>query len=94
MTDDRWQRVKALFQAAVERPASEREAFLASAAGDDDALRREVESLLASDAARLEFDRLPLLACRLADAAGVADRPAHRLHRSPRAASGRTKSSL
>jgi Tol biopolymer transport system component len=51
MTDDRWQRVKALFQAAVERPAAERDAFLASAAGGDDALRREVESLLDSDAA-------------------------------------------
>jgi Tol biopolymer transport system component len=49
VTDDRWQRVKALFQAAVERPAGERDAFLASAAGGDDALRREVESLLASD---------------------------------------------
>ena len=48
-TDDRWQRVKALFQQAVERPAAERDAFLASATGDDAALRREVESLLASD---------------------------------------------
>ena len=35
MTDDRWQRVKALFQATVERPVGERDAFLASAAGDD-----------------------------------------------------------
>ena len=51
MTADHWQRVKALFQAAVERPETERDAFLASAAGGDDALRREVESLLASDAA-------------------------------------------
>ena len=51
MTDDRWQRVKTLFQAAVERPDAERDAFLTSAAGGDDDLRREVESLLASDAA-------------------------------------------
>jgi serine/threonine protein kinase len=50
MTDNRWQRVKALFQAAVERPAGERTAFLAAASGDDDELRREVESLLAADA--------------------------------------------
>src|SRR6266850_1180566 len=50
VTNERWQRVKALFQAAVERPAAERDAFLAAATGDDDALRREVESLLASDA--------------------------------------------
>ena len=49
MTDERWPRVKALFQAAVERPTDERDAFLAAATGDDDALRREVESLLTSD---------------------------------------------
>ena len=36
MTDERWPRVKALFQAAVERPADERDAFLAAATGDDD----------------------------------------------------------
>ena len=45
MTDERWLRVKALFQAAVERPLNERDAFLAAATGDDAALRREVESL-------------------------------------------------
>jgi eukaryotic-like serine/threonine-protein kinase len=50
--------VKALFQAAVERPAAERDAFLVAATGDDDALRREVESLLASDAGGSLDDRL------------------------------------
>ena len=49
MTDERWPHVKALFQAAVERPAGERDAFLRAATGDDTALRREVESLLAAD---------------------------------------------
>ena len=44
MTDERWPRVKALFQAAVERPTEERDAFLAAATGDDAALRPEVES--------------------------------------------------
>ena len=63
MTDERWQRVKALFQAAVERPAGERGAFLAAATGDDEALRAEVESLLASDAGEVGFlDRFPLAA--------------------------------
>jgi len=63
MTDERWRRVKALFQAAVERPAGERTAFLANAAGDDDELRREVESLLASDASDTGvLDRLPIAA--------------------------------
>ena len=61
MTDERWPRVKALFQAAVERPAEERDAFLAAATGDDAALRREVESLLASDTSDVSFlDRLPV----------------------------------
>ena len=61
MTDERWPRVKALFQAAVERPTEERDAFLAALTGDDDALRREVESLLTSDASDVSFlDRLPV----------------------------------
>ena len=58
MTDERWPSVKALFQAAMERPAGERDAFLAAAAEGDDALRREVESLLAWDTA----DDTPALA--------------------------------
>jgi hypothetical protein len=61
VSDQRWQRIKALFQEAVERPPAERTAFVASAAGNDDELRREVEALLASDAAdRGVLDRLPL----------------------------------
>ena len=61
MTDERWPRVKALFQAAVERPPAERDAFLAAATGDDDALRREVASLLTSDTSNVSFlDRLPV----------------------------------
>jgi serine/threonine protein kinase/Tol biopolymer transport system component len=63
VTDERWARVKALFQAAVERPAAERNAFLAAATTGDDELRREVESLLASDTGDVSFlDRLPLAA--------------------------------
>jgi serine/threonine-protein kinase len=68
VTDQRWPRVKALFQEAVERPANERDAFLAGATGEDEALRREVESLLASDAAELDFlDRLPVASRSLLD---------------------------
>jgi serine/threonine-protein kinase len=52
MRDERWLSVKALFEAAVDRPAEERDAFLAAATGDDAALRHEVESLLASDGRR------------------------------------------
>ena len=61
MTDERWRRVKALFQAAVEQPIEQRGAFLAAEAGDDETLRREVESLLTSDASGVSFlDRLPV----------------------------------
>jgi serine/threonine protein kinase/Tol biopolymer transport system component len=60
VTDERWPRVKALFQAAVEQPAEERDAFLAAATGNDAALRREVESLLTSDTSGVSFlDQLP-----------------------------------
>jgi eukaryotic-like serine/threonine-protein kinase len=46
--DERWQRVKTVLGAALERPAEAREAFLREACGEDDGLRREVESLLAA----------------------------------------------
>ena len=60
VTDERWQRAKALFQAAIGRPSGERAAFVAAAAGDDDDLRREVEALLASAAVSSGLERLPL----------------------------------
>ena len=60
MTDSSWPRVKALFQAAVERPIEDRHAFLVAETADDEALRREVESLLTSDALEGSFlDGLP-----------------------------------
>lgn len=52
----RWQRVKELFQAAVERPPAERATFVATAAADDDELRRDVESLLAADVQTLNLE--------------------------------------
>jgi serine/threonine protein kinase len=54
MTSERWQRVKLLFQAAVERPADERATFLGHAAEDDD-VRREVESLLAAETVAVDL---------------------------------------
>jgi hypothetical protein len=45
---ERWQRLRELFEAAVERDASERTAFLDKACRDDQSLRREVETLLDS----------------------------------------------
>jgi serine/threonine-protein kinase len=50
MTDDRWLRVRRLFEAAVEQPPAERSAFVLAAADGDDTLRGEVRALLAADA--------------------------------------------
>jgi hypothetical protein len=48
MTAERWQQVKEIFQSALDRAPGERSAFLTSACGGDEALRKEVESLIAS----------------------------------------------
>ncbi|MEO6727197.1 MAG: serine/threonine-protein kinase [Blastocatellia bacterium] len=47
MTPERYQRIKQIFQAAVDRPPTERPAWLEEACVNDAELRREVESLLA-----------------------------------------------
>ena len=46
MTPERWKRVEELFHAARTRSPGERVALLAASCGDDEALRRDVESLL------------------------------------------------
>src|SRR5262245_41320878 len=48
LTSERWRRLKQIFQAAVETPASGRDAYLADACADDHALRAEIESLIAA----------------------------------------------
>ncbi|MFN2454344.1 MAG: protein kinase [Pyrinomonadaceae bacterium] len=48
MRPERWQQVSQLFQSALEREPRERTLYLRGACGDDDALRRQVESLLAA----------------------------------------------
>jgi serine/threonine-protein kinase len=48
LTSERWLRVKEIFQAAVEIPATEREAYLRDASEGDPSLLTEVESLLAA----------------------------------------------
>jgi Tol biopolymer transport system component/tRNA A-37 threonylcarbamoyl transferase component Bud32 len=49
MTPERYQQIARLYHAALELTAAERAAFLSTACGGDDELRREVETLLASD---------------------------------------------
>jgi serine/threonine-protein kinase len=46
MTPERWQDVERLFHAALERPPGERAVFLRAACAGDEALQREVQTLL------------------------------------------------
>ncbi len=48
MQPQEWQRIKEVLAAALDRPAGERAEFLDEACGTDDALRREVDSLLSA----------------------------------------------
>ena len=50
MTPERWRRIEQLFNSAREVAAADREAFLAAACGEDEAMRRDVASLLAESA--------------------------------------------
>ena len=49
MTPERWRRVGALFQSALDEDPARRADFLAAACGSDAELKREVEALLAAD---------------------------------------------
>jgi hypothetical protein len=53
--DRRPDRISDLYHAALKHPPAERSAFLAAACGGDEALREEVESLLAYEPASSEF---------------------------------------
>src|ERR1700736_2109076 len=46
MDPERWKQVDDLFQAVLERPPEQRDAFLRHACGDDHALERETRALL------------------------------------------------
>ncbi len=60
MLPERWKRIEAVFQAAVELPLPERKPFLKAECGSDDELRLEIERLLASDEAAEEFIESPV----------------------------------
>src|SRR5215471_12689235 len=48
MTPERWQKVKQIFQAAIEREPAQRSAYLSAVCAGEDSLRQEVESLIAA----------------------------------------------
>ena len=62
MTAEQWQKVKELFQSALDRPPEEREAFLVEVCKGDDRLLREVSSLLRFDARADGFIEAPATA--------------------------------
>lgn len=55
MNPELWRRVKELFQQALERPSGERATFVDVAAADDERLRQEVHTLLASHVSATDF---------------------------------------
>jgi eukaryotic-like serine/threonine-protein kinase len=59
MTSERWKQIDALFEAALERDLEERAPFLDHACAGDDALRKQVESLLDSEAQSRDFIERP-----------------------------------
>ena len=64
MTPERWRRVEALYHAALARDARDRALFLEDVCAGDDALRRDVESLLAQPASAEPFSGNQPWSCR------------------------------
>src|SRR5438094_8482951 len=73
ITPDKWQRAKALFDAVLQRPLSERASFLASICSEDD-LRQQVEQLLLNHEQAGSFLSKPILVHRNQSCAGKSDR--------------------
>ena len=61
MKSERWREIEQIYHAALERKPSQRATFLNEACGGDEALRREVESLLTQEGATGSFLEAPAL---------------------------------
>ena len=61
MTPERWQRIEELYERALAREPAEREPYLAEACGEDQELRREVDSLLGHAQGADDFLEKPAL---------------------------------
>ena len=79
--NERWLRIKALFPCAVEQPPEALGAWLDAECGDDEELRQDLESLLASHQSASTFMQAPAIA-----APGAASAVAERLAPGIRAA--------
>src|SRR5215469_8451550 len=70
MNPDRWKQVDDLFQAVLEQPPEERDAFLRRACGPDEQLEREVRSLLSSQQQAGSFLQTPAIEVAARDLSG------------------------
>ncbi len=57
LTPERWQHIARIYELTLDQDPATRDAFLSGACGGDEAMRREVESLLQQDSERLVLDR-------------------------------------
>jgi serine/threonine protein kinase/tetratricopeptide (TPR) repeat protein len=64
VTPERWQQIKVVLEGALDREEAERKAFLDIACEGDDELRREVESLVASEPELGDFIETPVFRIR------------------------------
>ena len=64
MKPERWRQIEQLYDRALEHAAGERMAFLAQACGGNEALRREVETLIACHEEAGSFSGFTRLASR------------------------------
>ncbi|HTG34951.1 MAG TPA: serine/threonine-protein kinase [Thermoanaerobaculia bacterium] len=64
VTPERWQQIKVVLEGALDRQEAERTAFLDAACEGDDELRREVESLVASEPDLGDFIETPVFRIR------------------------------
>ncbi len=69
MTPELWQRLKPLYDAALDIPKENRAQFAAQQCGDDDELRRELEALLAANDEGTDSLEAPLINFRNANGA-------------------------
>src|SRR5580765_5378209 len=60
MTPDRWQKIEAIFQAAIELSPDRREKYLLDACGSDESLFKEISDLLANDESADSFIENPV----------------------------------
>ena len=79
LTNDKWQRAKEIFEAALEQPPESRSAFLVQACQGDTQLKVEVENLLAGDA-RMDSSFLNSLATSSVFTARPIPQPIFREH--------------